>query len=410
MKKIIMNSMIAFAAAALVACGGSSSSSSKPKSESRTGEIEVRDMDIKFEGEPQYEGVTPSIGYFAPDGGGIGVRVNGVSDGEGGVKKTQIEDMRIEPVESGSARNGSSIMPRSTSELVCRPVKAGEAGSGDMFDVVISLDTTASMGPQAKLFAERVVDLAGALEEQGLDVMFAGITVGDAFATLKNEGSDYSSKTVKGTMGEPPVFDGIERPDTGHELVSVDAIQKFFTEVSEVVGTGLAGGDGPENFLAPLDYMNQHLNFREGAGRFMIAIGDECAHSADTLVNIAGYDAEDLEHNKWLPRNAEEIEEDFVTQGIAVHLIWDDWALERCNEPYYNISSIQKKTGGAASSLASVTDLITLPIIESVGNKRETVACEMPETGTEFKITFDILLEGEDPSLAKWSVEAEIGL
>lgn len=360
------------------------------------GDFEARD--IGFEREPGTDPETnPTISFFTTDDGRLGIRVNGMDLGDGnGVQEPVIDNFNVEPIAEADDPRVRPARRAALAEdgLSCDVLDTGESGSGDKFDIVVSLDTTASMGSQASVFADKIVDFAGALEDQGLDVRFAGVTVGDAYATIDGDGnSAYTSGVAQGTLGASPGFDSIERPDTGLALITADDMKVFFGEVSEVVGSGQAGGDGPENFLAPIDYFNQNVAFREDAGRFFIAIGDQCAHTADTLPGSGP------ENEPWLPRAPEDIQKSLVKQGVAVNLIWAD---TNCGSPYYDMHDLQKATGGAWTKLSSGVDLTDLPTIAAVGDKRKTLACTVPVEGRLIEVTFDVAI-GDN---AKWFVTA----
>ncbi|HLR16877.1 MAG TPA: hypothetical protein VK099_03310 [Alcanivoracaceae bacterium] len=392
------------AALATTGCGGNSSSGSTDakKDPSPTtptaGEYKVKNIETTA-GDNNTLDTSPTISAFTAEDGRLGLRINGVDKGDGTVEKPRVRNLKAEDTTGTPA--GVETADSSADEF-CTELKTGEAGSGDMFDIVVSLDTTGSMGSHAKTFAEKIVAFAGALEEQGLDVRFAGVTLGDAFATkeTETEKSSYTSPTAKGSLGTPPDFDDTERPDTGLALISAEDMQSFFSEVAEKVGSGLNGGDGPENYLAPIDYFNDNAKFREDAGRFFVAIGDNCAHTGETLQNTSNFKPEDADSH-WLPRSTEDITTALINEGVAVNLIW---SARNCFSPFFDMKDLQESTGGSWTNIAGDVELTTLPAIDAVGAKRSTLACAMPvEKKKDIKVTFDIEI-GEDTELNTWHV------
>jgi len=384
----------------LTACGGAKDATTGSASEEapprEAGDFKVKELKVDA-GPDNTSGVTPTVSTFTTEDGKLGIRVNGIDIGDG-VQTPVISNMKIEPVNesASSARMAArEAAAPSVSDAVCKSIETGASGSGDKFDIVVSLDTTGSMGAQAGKLAEKIVDFAAKLEEQKLDVRFAGITVGDAFATLKASGSSYASDGVaEGSLGAPPTFDSSERPDTGLALITANDMQSFFTEVKSKVGGGLGGGDSPENYLGPIDYFNKSIDFRKDAGRFYIAIGDECAHKSGSSSNIDG--------TVWEPRSAELIKESLIKDGAAVHLIWAD---RSCSTSYYDMRDLQKATGGSWTNLYDTTfDLTKLPAIEAIGAKRKTLECEVTVAGS-VKVTFTISV-GDGVGKHTWDVTA----
>ena len=384
----------------LTACGGAKNSATGGTAEEapprEAGDFKVKELKVEA-GEGNASEVTPTISTFTTEDGKLGIRVNGIDIG-GEVQTPVISDMKIEPVsesDSSARMAARETADPSASDAVCKSIETGASGSGDKFDIVVSLDTTGSMGAQAGKLAAKIVDFAAKLEEQKLDVRFAGITVGDAFATLKTSSSSYASDGIaQGSLGAPPTFDSSERPDTGLELITANDMQSFFTEVKNKVGGGLGGGDSPENYLGPIDYLNNNIDFRKDAGRFFVAIGDECAHISGSSSNIDG--------SVWEPRSAELIKESLIKDGAAVHLIW---ANKSCSSSYYDMRNLQNATGGSWTNISDASfDLTKLPAIEAVGAKRKTLECEVTVAGS-VKVTFTISV-GDGVDKHSWAVTA----
>lgn len=342
----------------------------------------------------------PSVGFFTTDDGQLGIRVGGMEIG-GLVHSAVIDNVTVASGDTTAAAptiRTMSFAPAATTDsdpvpVSCSVLETGKSGRGDAFDIAVSLDTTGSMGGAAGVFAQRIADFAAGLEAEGLDVRFAGITLGDAFATRRDEGAtDYTDDVSLGSLGTPPTFDTNERPDTGLDLVGPAEMQRFFEEVSRVAGSGQGGGDSPENYLGAIDFLNQNVSFREDAGRFFIAIGDNCAHTSASLPGGS-------DNAPWRPRAAEDIEASFASQGAAVHLIW---STRNCGSSYYDMQTLRAATGGASTPLPSSCstaancdiDLTMLPAFQAVTTERATFACAIPATGALITVSFNLTMGG----------------
>ena len=397
-KKLPYYALFTLVSIGLAGCGGSSSNDEDAAANEKTARtavsVKAASTNITYKGDAEYENISPSTGYHITEDGQLGMRVNGLDLGDGsGVQKPTIKNLTIK---------STSSTPTAITYgegLECTEIETGSAGIGDKFDIVVSLDSSASMGRHASNFADKIVTFAGALKDQGLDVRFAGVTLGDAFATL-SDSDGYTSSTVKGTLGTPPSFDSSSRPDTGRELISATAMQEFFTDISDVIGTGLGGGDSPENYLAPIDFFNNNLNFRSDAGRFYIAIGDNCAHTSESFGSRAdSYSNVDY----WKPRNPEDIKKELINDGAAVNLIWSN---RDCSGSHYDMRDIQQATGGIFTLISDNVELESLPTIEAVGSKRHNLACTIPTTEDSIEVAFDVLV-GDS---ATWSIKSILEL
>ena len=411
MKKTLMCTTILAAMLALAGCGGGSDDSgSKPKPNNpnenptpttpepsvKLTTVDTQSIEYEYIGDETYKDKTPSTSFFVTEDNKLGIRVNGMELEEGkGVEKLEVSNVTITEATARAIAES-----RTTDDTRCTEVETGKGGAADKFDIVISLDTTGSMGSHAERSANKIAAFAEELQTRGLDVKFAGITTGDAFATL-NTSDGFSNAVVKGSLGTPPDFDSNSRPDTGLTLVSAEHMKDFFTEISTYVRSGQGGGDLPENYLAPLDYFNKKLNFREGAGRLFIAVGDDCAHTAETFKYKNGGDV-------WKPRDATAIEADFVKSGASVNLMWSS---RSCYGDYYDMQNLRKATGGATTTLSG--ELTDLPLINAVSSKRSTLACGVPEKAKTIHVKFNIgggtkRSDGTYP--ASWTVEATLNV
>ncbi len=360
--------------------------------------------EISYDSEETFN---PSVGFFTADDGGLGIRVSGVQvDDE--VHKPDVTNVQIQEGDAllppGTA--GAPLAESSPEGLTCEDVPLGSAGRGDFYDIAVSLDTTGSMGGAAGVFADRIVDFADELAD--LDVRFTGITLGDAYATMRPEGeTDYTDSISRGTLGEPPDFDSVERPDTGLDLISPNDMQEFFNEVSDVVGTGAGGGDIPENFLGPIDFLNKEMAWREDAGRVFIAIGDACSHTQETMGPGTSFDLD--ETSNWWPPNTDELESELSSDGVRVDIIWEQNGLS-CSGDFYAMDNLSDATGGAFTEIDGCltpedcdVELTEIPAVKAITTERTTRACAVDTDAHTFTLTFDVEAAGKT-----WGVTAVI--
>jgi hypothetical protein len=253
------------------------------------------------------------------------------------------------------------------------------------------------MGAAAGILADRIAAFAQALEDAGADAQFIGITTGDAFAT-KAISSSFTD-IAKGSLGEPPLFDFDERPDTGASLLSAGVMADFFTEVRAEVGSGAGGGDLPENYLGPLVYINDedNVNWRPTASRVLISIGDDCSHTAESapLAGITG---------DWIPPSTAGGSPENLFSGVVVHVIGSDPL--SCPDPYYDMKDLATATGGqfvvlgdCGSDATCNVDLSELSITTSI-TESARIDCDGTETEGDDLATvcFDVSADGGDAS------------
>lgn len=394
-------------AIALTACGGSSGKNKSNSTESNSNatntvavtSVDVNSVNIDADSNNPSGLATPNPSFTAGENGSLQISIPGIEHG-GTIYKTLVKNLNT---------NFLTELPNAatTDGAFCKKIESSDIQT--KYDIAVVLDTTGSMGSHASNFANKVVSFAEALkEEANLDVKFAGITYGDAYATL-NSDTDYDNeREAKGTLGTPPSFDYDERPDTGLDLLSPEQIQSFFSEVASNVSGGIGGGDGPENSLGPIYYQNTNVHFRDDAARMYIVIGDDCGHTPDSLTET-GFDSSSTDHANWVLPSVENIEQSLRLSGAAVHLIWDDYEYNSsyCRNYYYAMNDLRLSTGGIYAKLDSNLDLSSLPLIEAVGEKRELVSCSIPKSASKgtkgYKLTFDLVI----PEInAKWTVAA----
>lgn len=342
---------------------------------------------------------TPNPSFTASDNRNLQISIPGI-EYEGNVYKTSVENLNTDFL---------TELPNAvkTNNNFCKKIEISNLQT--KYDIAVVLDTTGSMGSHASNFANKVVSFANTLkEEANLDVKFAGITYGDAYATLKNSTLYDSDGVAQGTLGTPPSFDLDERPDTGKNLLNSEQIQSFFSEVANNVRGGIGGGDNPENSLGPIYYQNTQVNFRDDASRMYIVIGDDCGHTAETLPKT-----DSSEHANWTLPAVEDIEHSLRLSGAAVHLIWkkSTYDSQSCRENYYAMNDLRLSTGGLYAELDPNLDLASLPLIEAVGDKRELISCAIPKSASRdtkgYQLSFDLVIP-EIP--ARWKVIAILGI
>lgn len=384
----------------LAACGGGGGGgggSGDPDDEdgdtSSAGTYETESVSYETE-----EDSNPSVSFFTSDDDGLGIRANGVDSGDGNVTKPEVKNVTIEEGDTSGDSASGAVVTRAEIESTCTEVETGEAGgSGDSFDIGVSLDTTGSMGGAAGVLANEVAAFATTLEDEGLDVRFTGITLGDAYATKHGDDAEtdslFDDSVSTGSLGAPPGFDGDERPDTGTDLLSADDMEEFFSKVSEAVGSGAGGGDGAENYLGPVDFLHEQVEWRTDAGRFIIGIGDAVAQTPTTFDSFSTTDG----YETWEPPVPDELAEKLSSEGIAFH-----WVGE---EPFsvgdhYDMAELAAATGGVftegagscSSEESCEVDLTELPAVAAVTSARTTTSCtvEIPSDIDRVTTRFDL--------------------
>ncbi len=390
----------------LAACGGGGGGGSSDAGNEDTASAGTYETEsVSYESE---EDSNPSVSFFTSDDGGLGIRANGVDSGDGDVTKPEVTNVTIEENDTTGASTSGAMVAGAEIASECTDLETGEAGSGDSFDIGVSLDTTSSMQGAAGVLANVVADFATTLEDEGLDVRFTGITLGDAYATKDADTeSEFDDAVSTGTLGAVPNF-GIEheRPDTGTALLNAGPMETFFSKVSEVVSpNGLGGFDIPENYLGPVEFLHEQVAWRTDAGRFIIGIGDEYAHTPTTFEDFM---SEDGGFATWEPPVPEDLAKKLSTEGTAFHWVGDEQL--SVGADYYDMAELAAATGGVFTELGDCTseescevDLTELPAVEAVTSARTTRSCtvDIPSGIDRVTTRFD-LAAGE----RSWDVTA----
>jgi len=378
-------------AVALSGCGGGGGDGSA------TG-VKVESRNVTYTSSPTGVSAKPSVSFYGDGASALGIRVTGAdADGDGTVSKATLSNVRLE--------DGDTLAKAGETPLSCSSVETGSAGTGDIFDVGVSLDTTASMGAAAGVLAQKTAAFAKALESEGLNVRFAGVTVGDAFATKETADlTQYTDSVSQGPEGTPPMLDGSERPGTGTDLIDATAMETFFTEVYNVVGTGSGGWTNPENYLGAVEYLNNNVKWRDSAGRILISIGDDCSHTP-TSVAASGYD-----WTGFTPPDPAAFTDALVDAGVGVNVVGADGLT--CGTDYYDMAELGAATGGGFTPIGSCgsqstckVDLSTLPLVAAITTARATESCDITGVTGEKTVRMDITIEG-----FTWSVAAVLSI
>jgi len=158
---------------AFVNCGGTSSGSSDV-----TGDV----TDISTTSSTATGDFTPSLTTATEDSGALKFTVAALDvDGDGTLESPTITSVTAT---TGSGAALKKVDALTDEEITCDSGRTvGEGEDDDSFDIGISLDSTASMGSAVESIAEKIVSFAQTLEDNGVNARFAGITLGDAFAT-----------------------------------------------------------------------------------------------------------------------------------------------------------------------------------------------------------------------------------
>ena len=349
---------------------------------------------------------TPAASFFATDGGGIGFNVSGADiNGDGTVGSPTVSNVSVEAGDTIALGLGTKRVSISD----CESRDVGTGSSDDIFDIAVSLDTTASMGTAAGLLAGKIAEFASSLAASGINAQFAGITVGDAFATKLADGSSFTDAVSEGSLGEPPSWDSCERPDTGTALLSDTDMATFFTEVETAVGSGCSGNGGVENYLGPVELANDSLAWRDGATRIIIGIGDNCAYNPDTA-------SEDFIVDPWTPPDPSAMET--ALSGVATfHWIGNPeedtvdadgmtttYGMGCADSGYYNMKDLSDATGGTFTEIGTCggdaadcnVDLTALPILSTITSGTRSECNITAGSDLTFTICFDVAIEDAD--------------
>jgi hypothetical protein len=358
----------------LAACGGGSGSGNGNASGSTSAADITGDLkDVSVVSSTSSGDFTPGIVAGVGSNGALKFTVAGVDiDGDG-----KVETPTITGVTASSGAAAMVTKSFTDTSVTCdEGTKSGEGETADKFDVGISLDTTASMGSAAGVLADKIAQFVTGLGT-GFDVQFAGLTVGDAFATKLNPSTDFTDAVSQGTMGEPPSFDSCERPDTGTALVNSTNMATFFSQVKTAVGSGCSGNGGTENYLAAVEHLFKTTTWRAGSIPVIISIGDNCAYTPDTYT-------EDAIMGDWIPPAPATFLDEIKGRAI-VHIIGhpdvadpsdpSSYGLYCGDYNYYNMKGLSDATGGQFIDIGSCSDATTcnvdltkLPITSAISD------------------------------------------
>jgi hypothetical protein len=211
--------------------------------------------------------------------------------------------------------------------LSCTLTKVSTATDAKI-DLVFINDTTGSMSGTVNGIANSVQTFAESLAASGVDARFSMYTYGDAFAT---KAATSTFVTGKGDFA-PPSMDGTERPYVG--LSDLTAFKAFLTELKASSALGSGGGDGPENTIGAIDYANNHVAYRDGAGKVIIAIGDNPSHQQGSGATAS-----------WPVEFRPATGADLVSRmkgKTAIHVVGNDTGAA----PYFNLKGLADGTGG----------------------------------------------------------------
>lgn len=353
MKKLWLFAVVAALAAGAAGCGGGGASGDV------TGDLKS----VTVKSSTSTGDFTPSVIAGLGTGGTLKFTIAGVdADGDG-----TIDTPTLSGVKASTGALAMVLKAVDDTDVNCGDeVPIGEGTTEDKYDIGISLDTTGSMGNAAGILAERVASFATALVSGGVDAQFAGITLGDAFATKKSSGSAYDDVVSVGTLGDPPSWDSDERPDTGTALLGDAAMATFFAKVKDVVGSGSGGSGGTENYLGALQFLTSNVVPRSGSIRVLISIGDQCAYTPETA-------GEDGIVAPFLPPDPTSFAAGLAGNAI-VHVISRPEDYIGCaGGNYYNMKGLSDATGGQFVDIGNCSsadtcnvDLTTLPITGAI--------------------------------------------
>jgi hypothetical protein len=147
-----------------------------------------------------------------------------------------------------------------------------------------------------------------------------------------------------------------------------------------VLGTG--GGDGPENTIGAIDYANSHVAYRDGAGKVIIAIGDNPSHQQGDG-QVASYPVE------FRPSTGDDLVSRLKGKS-AIHVVGHNTG----SAPYYNLKSLADGTGGVFLELPAGgnVDLSALKLTDWFTNAFSGT-CSSGPTGT-YTITINVRVVG----------------
>ncbi len=357
MKRFWLFGVLAAVALTAAACGGGGGSTPTP-----TGDLTA----VSVKSSTSTGDFTPNVIAGLGTGGTLQFTIGGVDIDNDGTVDTPAAGV----ITASSGALAMVAKAVSDTEVTCVASEIGGTTSS-AYDIGISLDTTASMGAAAGVLANKIAAFTTSLADAGVDAQFAGITVGDEFAT-KASPSLFTDPGALGTLGVPtPVENSdspppptCERPDTGATLLGATAMAAFFNDVSTVYGAGgCFGTDATENYLGSVSFITTNVTKRSGSIPIIISIGDNCAHTPTTFPLITNYNA--ATDAIFLPPDPVAF-----AAGLAgrarVNVIGNTEDLLNCTAGgYYNMKGLADATGGSfidMGGFGACNDAATCPV------------------------------------------------
>ncbi|MBN2191716.1 MAG: VWA domain-containing protein [Polyangiaceae bacterium] len=297
----------------------------------------------------------------------------GIVEGELGFVLSSVKDPEdpTRPVDADAIAFAITV---DGEQVECEVAPTGELQRAPV-DIVFVNDTTGSMSGTVNGIADSISDFATSVSERGVDALFSMITYGDEFATFTEGEEAY-------TVGQAEYSaTGVDSSSRAYvDLSELDRFQAFLTEVRDSDDLGEGGGDGPENTLGALDFALEHLSWRPGAARVVIAICDDAAHMADD-----GFSSSLESH--FVPPEIDDLLDDLDGTAV-VHVVGNDIG----EEPYYNIKGLSDETGGAFIDLPEdgIVDLSSTTLNEWVGSTFFGVCFSVPPGDRELVIDANV--------------------
>jgi hypothetical protein len=261
-------------------------------------------------------------------------------------------------------------------------------------DIVFINDTTASMSGTVNGIADSVSEFATSVADRGVDARFAMVTYGDEFSTLSSSEDAY-------TIGQGDyVATGVDSHSRAYvDLTELENFQAFLEEVKDSDDLGSGGGDSPENTLGALAYALDKMEWRSGAARVFIVIGDNPSHTSDPDDSLA----ESLDEH-FLPPPVEDILASLDGTAV-VHVVGRD----RGEEPYYNLKGLSDATGGAFIDLPSdgVVDLTSMALNNWVGTTYFGVCFGVQPGERTMRIATTVTGEAEHEGVVRYDLRLE---
>ena len=264
-------------------------------------------------------------------------------------------------------------------EVECEIGPTGETTVAPV-DLVFINDTTGSMEGSVNGIADSISQFAASVEEQGVDARYAMVTYGDEFSTM-TEGED--AFTVGEAEYTSSSVDSQSRPYV--DFTGLDNFQEFLQELQDSDDLGQGGEDEPENTLGALKYAIDSLTWRPSAARVFVVIGDNPAHTVDTVGSSWA--------DQYIPP---EIDDLLATlDGTAVtHVVGHDVG----SDPYVNLKDLSDATGGAFIELPSdgVVDLTSMSLNNWVSSTFFGVCFGIEPVDAERTLVIEATVTGDE--------------